>query len=42
MKRIIIVLALIGTLGLTAWTLLTNKKEVEAKVYKPNPDRKVG
>lgn len=42
MKRIIIVLALVGTLGLTAWTLLTNKKEVEAKVYKPNPDRKVG
>lgn len=42
MKRILVVLALVGTLGLTAWTLLTNKKEVEAKVYKPNPDRKVG
>ena len=42
MKRIIIVLALISTLGLTAWTLLSNKEKVEAKVYKPNPDQKVG
>lgn len=42
MKRIIIVLALIGTLGLTAWTLLNNKKEVEAKVYKPNTNARVG
>lgn len=42
MKRIIIVLALISTLGLTAWTLLSNKEKVEAKVYKPNPDQRVG
>jgi RND family efflux transporter MFP subunit len=42
MKRIVVLLALVATLGLTAWTLLTNKKEVEAKVYKPNPDQKVG
>ena len=42
MKRIAIVLALISTLGLTAWTLLSNKEKVEAKVYKPNPDQKVG
>ncbi|GAB3890798.1 efflux RND transporter periplasmic adaptor subunit [Larkinella knui] len=42
MKRIIIVLILVGTLGLTAWTLLDNKKEVEAKVYKPDADLKVG
>ena len=42
MKRIIIVLALISTLGLTAWTLLGNKEKVEDKVYKPNPDQKVG
>lgn len=42
MKRIAIVLALIGTLGLTAWTLLGNKEKVDAKVYKPNPDQKVG
>ncbi|GAB3016454.1 efflux RND transporter periplasmic adaptor subunit [Spirosoma pulveris] len=42
MKRIITVLALVATLGLTAWTLVNNKKEVEEKVYKPNPDQKVG
>jgi RND family efflux transporter MFP subunit len=42
MKRIIIALALIGTLGLTAWTLLDNKEKVEAKVYKPDADLKVG
>ncbi|KAA9346999.1 efflux RND transporter periplasmic adaptor subunit [Larkinella humicola] len=42
MKRIIIVLVLIGTLGLTAWTLLDNKEKVEAKVYKPDADLKVG
>ena len=42
MKRIIIVIALVATLGLTAWTLVNNKKEVEAKVYKPNTNQKVG
>lgn len=42
MKRIIIVVALIATLGLTAWTLVNNKKEVEAKVYKPDVNLKVG
>ncbi len=42
MKRIVVLLALVSTLGLTAWTLLNNKKEVEEKVYKPNPDQKVG
>ena len=42
MKRIVTVLALVATLGLTAWTLVNNKKEVEEKVYKPNPDQKVG
>lgn len=42
MKRILTVLALVATLGLTAWTLVNNKKEVEEKVYKPNPDQKVG
>jgi RND family efflux transporter MFP subunit len=42
MKRIITVVALIATLGLTAWTLVNNKKVVEEKVYKPNPDQKVG
>ena len=42
MKRIIIILALLSTFGLTAWTLLSNKEQVEAKVYKPNSDRKVG
>lgn len=42
MKRILIVLALVATLGLTAWTLVNNKKEVEEKIYKPNPDQKVG
>ena len=42
MKRIIILLAIIGTLGLTAWTLVNNKKAVEEKVYKPNADQKVG
>lgn len=42
MKRIITLLALVATLGLTAWTLINNKEKVEAKVYKPNPDQKVG
>jgi RND family efflux transporter MFP subunit len=42
MKRILVVLALVATLGLTAWTLVNNKKEVEEKVYKPNADQKVG
>ncbi|GAB3881554.1 efflux RND transporter periplasmic adaptor subunit [Spirosoma agri] len=42
MKRIWILIALIGTLGMTAWTLLNNKKQVEDKIYKPNPDQKVG
>lgn len=42
MKRIGILLALVATLGLTAWTLLNNKKEVEAKVYKPDANQKVG
>ncbi|RRB00934.1 efflux RND transporter periplasmic adaptor subunit [Larkinella rosea] len=42
MKRIVTVLAIISTLGLTAWTLLDNKKAVEAKVYKPDADQKVG
>ncbi|SOD79864.1 efflux RND transporter periplasmic adaptor subunit [Spirosoma fluviale] len=42
MKRIITILAVMATLGLTAWTLVNNKKEVDEKVYKPNPDQKVG
>lgn len=42
MKRIITVFALVATLGLTAWTLVNNKKVVEEKVYKPNPDQPVG
>ncbi len=42
MKRILVVLALVATLGLTAWTLVNNKKEVEAKIYKPDADQKVG
>lgn len=42
MKRIIIVLALVGTLGLTAWTLLSNKEKVAAKVYQPDVNLKVG
>lgn len=42
MKRILVVLVLVATLGLTAWTLINNKKEVEQKVYKPNADQKVG
>jgi RND family efflux transporter MFP subunit len=42
MKRIVTVLALVATLGLTAWTLINNKKEVEEKVYKPNAEQKVG
>ncbi len=42
MKRIIIVLALVGTLGLTAWTLLNNKEKVAEKVYKPDVNLKVG
>ncbi|MVM37806.1 efflux RND transporter periplasmic adaptor subunit [Spirosoma sp. HMF3257] len=42
MKRILVILALVATLGLTAWTLVNNKKEVEEKVYKPNAGQKVG
>jgi RND family efflux transporter MFP subunit len=42
MKQILVLLAIVATLGLTAWTLLTNKKEVEAKVYKPDVNLTVG
>lgn len=42
MKRILVLLALVATLGLTAWTLLNNKEKVEAKVYKPDVNLKVG
>ena len=42
MKRILVLLAIAGVLGLTAWTLINNKKEVEAKVYQPNANQKVG
>ncbi|WP_420154406.1 efflux RND transporter periplasmic adaptor subunit [Siphonobacter sp.] len=42
MKRIIVAIALVSTLGLTAWKLLDNKEKVAEKVYKPNPNLKVG
>lgn len=42
MKRLTIILALVATLGLTAWKLLSNKENVEEKVYRPNPNQKVG
>jgi RND family efflux transporter MFP subunit len=42
MKRLTIVLALLATLGLSAWKLISNKEKVEAKVYRPDPEQKVG
>ncbi|CCH56513.1 efflux transporter, RND family, MFP subunit [Fibrisoma limi BUZ 3] len=42
MKRILVLLAIVATLGLTAWTLLSNKEKVEAKVYRPDTNLKVG
>jgi len=42
MKRLLIVVAIIAVLGLTAAKLLNNKEATEAKVYKPDPNLKVG
>lgn len=39
-KRILAAVLIIGIVGITASTLLSNKKEVEAKVYRRNPDLK--
>ena len=42
MKRLTIILALIATLGLTAWKLSSNKEKVANKVYQPDVNLKVG
>ncbi|WP_128545144.1 efflux RND transporter periplasmic adaptor subunit [Larkinella soli] len=42
MKRIYVILALLGTFGLMAWKLLDNQEKVAEKVYRPDPNRKVG
>jgi RND family efflux transporter MFP subunit len=42
MKRLLIVVAIIAVLGLTAAKLLSNKENTEAKVYKPDPNLRVG
>lgn len=42
MKRLLIFVAVIAVLGLTAAKLLTNKGNTEAKIYQPDPNLKVG
>lgn len=42
MKRLLIFAAIIAVFGLTAAKLLSNKEATEAKVYKPDPNLKVG
>ena len=42
MKRAFIFIALLATIGLTAAKLLNNKEKTEAKVYRPDPDQRVG
>lgn len=42
MKRIFVAIILVATLGLTAWKLLDNKEKVAEKVYRPDPNLKVG
>ncbi|MFT4031996.1 MAG: efflux RND transporter periplasmic adaptor subunit [Siphonobacter sp.] len=42
MKRIVTAIAIVAVLGLTAWKLLDNKEKVAEKVYRPDPDLKVG
>lgn len=42
MKRITIIIAIVSTLGLTAWKLSNNKEEVEKKVYQPDVNQKIG
>ena len=42
MKRLLIFVAIIAVLGLTAAKLLNNKEATEAKVYQPDPNLKVG
>ncbi|MCF0058610.1 efflux RND transporter periplasmic adaptor subunit [Dyadobacter sp. CY356] len=42
MKRLLIFVAVIAVLGLTAAKLLTNKENTEAKIYKPDPNLRVG
>lgn len=42
MKRLLIFVAVIAVLGLTAAKLLTNKENTEAKIYQPDPNLKVG
>ncbi len=41
-RRLIVALALLAVLGLSAWKLLSNKEKVEANVYKPDLDARVG
>jgi RND family efflux transporter MFP subunit len=41
MKKVIIALVIIGAIGLTAWKLSENKKAVEAKVYRRDPNTQV-
>lgn len=41
-RRLIVSIAIVAVLGLSAWKLLSNKAEVEAKVYKPDANARVG
>lgn len=41
MKKVIIALVIIGAIGLTAWKLSENKKAVEEKVYRRDPNTQV-
>lgn len=42
MKRITLIIALVAIVSLTAWTLLDNKETVEANVYQPDRNQRVG
>ncbi|UHG94716.1 efflux RND transporter periplasmic adaptor subunit [Spirosoma oryzicola] len=42
MNKVWIIVGLVLIIGLGAWKLMDNKKEVAQKVYRPNPNEKVG
>jgi RND family efflux transporter MFP subunit len=41
-KRLIVALAILSILGLSAWKLMSNKEKVEAKVYRPDANQRIG
>jgi RND family efflux transporter MFP subunit len=41
-KHLIVALAIVSILGLSAWKLMSNKEKVEAKVYRPDASQRIG